>query len=97
MKRRSKLQIQINILTVLNQRGPSKITHIMYESNTNCGILKKNLTFLTKQELVEKKTTGKDRIAYRITPKGTSMLSTFKEFKQMLLVEETPNLIPLII
>jgi len=91
MKRRSKLQIQINILTVLNQRGPSKITHIMYESNTNCGILKKNLTFLTKQELVEKKTIGKDRIAYRITPKGTSMLNTFKEFKQ------TPNQIPLII
>ena len=97
MKRRSKLQIQINILAVLNQRGPLKITHIMYESNTNCGILKKNLTFLTKQELVEKETNGKDRSAYRITPKGTSMLSTFKEFKQMLLVEETPNLIPLII
>lgn len=97
MKRRSKLQIQINILTVLNQRGPSKITHIMYESNTNCGILKKNLTLLTKQELVEKKTTGKNRITYRITPKGTSMLNTFKEFKQMLPVEETPNLIPLII
>jgi len=82
MKRRSKLQIQINILTVLNQRGPTKITHIMYESNTNCG---------------KKKTIGKDRITYRITPKGTSMLNTFKEFKQMLPVEETPNQIPLII
>ena len=36
----------------------------MYESNTNCGILKKNLTFLTQQELVEKKNIGKDKQYY---------------------------------
>jgi len=48
-------------------------------------------------ETREKKNIRKDRIAYGITPKGTSILHTFKEFKQILPVEETPKQIQLII
>lgn len=46
---------------------------------------------MIQQELVEKRPYGKERVAYGITPKGTSILNIFKEFKQMLPVEENPN------
>ena len=64
----------------------------MYDSNTNCGLLKKNLTYMAKQGLVEKKSVGRDRVAYCITQKGTSILDAFKEVIQVLpIVEETPH------
>jgi predicted transcriptional regulator len=92
LKRRSKIEICIDILTILSHRGISKITHIMYDSNTNCGVLKVNLTYMIKQGLVEKKIVGHDRVAYIITPKGTAILTSFKEFRQVLpIVEETPH------
>ena len=92
MKRRSKIEICIEILTILSHRGLSKITHIMYDSNTNCGVLKTNLTYMIKQGLVEKKIVGHDRVAYIITTKGTSILTAFKELRQVLpIVEETPQ------
>ena len=92
MKRRSKIEICIDILTILSQRGLSKITHIMYDSNTNCAVLKGNLTYMIKQGLVEKKNVEQDRVAYCITQKGTSTLIAFKELRQILpIVEETPH------
>ena len=92
MKRRSKIEIRIDILTILSQRGPSRITHIMYDSNTNCAVLKGNLTYMIKQGLVEKKIVGHDRVAYIITTKGTSILTAFKKLRQILpIVEETPH------
>ena len=98
MKRRSKIEIRIDILTILSQRGPSRITHIMYDSNTNCAVLKGNLTYMIKQGLVEKKYVGQERIAYCITPKGTSILSAFKELRQVLpIVEETSHQVSTII
>ena len=69
----------------------------MYDSNTNCSLLKTNLTYMIQQGLVEKKPVGKERIAYGITQKGTSILHTFKEFKQMLPVMEATNQIPVIV
>jgi predicted transcriptional regulator len=91
MTRRSRIQICIDVLTILSQRGLSRITHIMYESNTNCRLLKTNLTYMIQKGLVENSPVGKERIAYRITQKGSSILNAFKEFKQMLpIVEESP-------
>jgi len=91
MKRRSRIQICIDVLSILSQRGLSRITHIMYDSNTNCSLLKTNLTYMIQQGLVEKKPVGKERIAYQVTQKGVTILKTFKEFKQMLpIVEEAP-------
>ena len=92
MKRRSKIEICMDILTILSRRGLSRITHIMYDSSTNCGVLKVNLTYMIKQGLVEKKYVGHDRVAYCITQRGISILSAFKELRQVLpIVEETPN------
>jgi predicted transcriptional regulator len=90
--RRSKIEICIEILSILSQRGLSRITHIMYNSNTNCSLLKEILLFMIKQELVEEKSVGKDRVAYHITQRGISILKAFKELNQILpLIDETSN------
>ena len=34
--RRSKLEMYVDILKVLAQRGPLKLTHVMYKANVNC-------------------------------------------------------------
>ena len=94
--KRSKIEIYVGILSILAQRGLSRITHIMYDSNTNCSVLKENLLFMIKQGLVEEKTVGKERVAYCITQKGFLILNTFKELKQILpIVEAPPNQIPI--
>jgi len=89
--RRSKLEMYIDILRVLAQKGPLKLTHIMYKANVNCSVLKEYLDFLIKQELVEEKTVGKKRIVYAVTEKGLKVLKYFRELKVMLPVIEEGN------
>ena len=87
--RRSKLEMYIDIITVLAQRGPLKLTHIMYKANVNCSILKEYLDFLMKQGLVEERTVGKRRVVFAVTQRGITVLKYFKELKQVLpIVEE---------
>jgi predicted transcriptional regulator len=86
--RRSKLEMYIDILRVLAQRGPLKLTHIMYKANVNCSVLKEYLDFLIRQELVEEKTIGKKRIVYAVSEKGITVLRYFRELKVMLPVIE---------
>lgn len=92
LKRRSKIEICIEILSILSQRGLSRITHIMYNTNTNCSLLKEIMVFMIKQNLVEAKNVGKDRVAYCITQRGISILNAFKELNQILpLVENNSD------
>jgi predicted transcriptional regulator len=42
--RRSKLEMYVDILSVLAHRGPLKLTHVMYKANVNCSVLKGILT-----------------------------------------------------
>ena len=86
--RRSKLEMYIDILRVLAQRGPLKLTHIMYKANVNCSVLKEYLDFLIQQELVEEKTIGKKRIVFAVSEKGINVLKYFRELKVMLPVVE---------
>ncbi len=86
--RRSKLEMYIDILRVLAQRGPLKLTHIMYKANVNCSVLKEYLDFLIQQELIEEKTIGKKRIVFAVSEKGLSVLKYFRELKVMLPVIE---------
>ena len=86
--RRSKLEINIDILKVLAQRGPLKLTHVMYKANVNCSVLKEYIDFLTQQELIEERTLKKDRIVYGVTEKGLEVLKYFRELKIMLPVTE---------
>ena len=93
--RRSKLEMYVDILKVLAQRGPLKLTHIMYKANVNCSVLKENLDFLTKQGLVEEKILRKERIVYAITQRGITVLKYFRELKEVLpIIEETRNQAP---
>ncbi len=90
--RRSKLEMYVDILKVLAQKGPLKLTHVMYKANVNCSVLKEYLDFLTKQGLIEEKILRKERIVYVITQRGVTVLKQFRELKEVLpLVDETGN------
>jgi predicted transcriptional regulator len=87
--RRSKLEMYVDILSVLAHRGPLKLTHVMYKANVNCSVLKEYLDFLMKQGLVEERTVGKQRVVYAVSQRGITVLKYFKELKQVLpIVEE---------
>lgn len=93
--RRSKLEMYVDILTVLAHRGPLKLTHVMYKANVNCSVLKEYLDFLMKQGLVEERTIGKRRVVFAVTPRGITVLKYFKELKQVLpIVEEARSQVP---
>ena len=95
LMRRSKLEMYVDILKVLSQRGPLKLTHIMCKANVNCGILKEYLDFLLKQGLIEERIVGKRRVVYAITQRGVTVLKYFRELEQVLpIVEEARNNLP---
>jgi predicted transcriptional regulator len=90
--RRSQLEMHLDILEVLDHRGPLKLTHVMHKANVNCRVLKEYLDFLTKQGLVEMRIIGKERKVYAITQLGVTVLKQFRELKEVLpIVEETEN------
>jgi predicted transcriptional regulator len=93
--RRSKLEMYVDILSVLSHRGPLKLTHVMYKANVNCIVLKEYLDFLMKQGLVEERPVRKSRIVYAVTQRGLMVLKYFKELKQVLpIVEEDQRRVP---
>jgi len=92
--RRSKMEMHLDILKILAQKGPLKLTHIMYKSNVNCSVLKEYLDFLIKQEMIEEKTLRKERIVYAITKKGQNVIAYFRELQILLPFEEEKTLIP---
>ncbi len=93
--RRSKLEMYVDILKVLGQRGPLKMTHIMYKANVNCKVLKEYLEFLLKQGLVEERIVGRSRTVYANTPRGVTVLKYFRELNKALpIVEEERRSLP---
>jgi predicted transcriptional regulator len=94
--RRSKLETYIDILKVLAQRGPLKLTHVMYKANVNCSVLKEYLGFLLNQGLVEERMAGKNRTVFAVTQRGITVLKYFRELKQVLpIVEEGRSRLPI--
>ncbi len=94
--RRSKLEMYINVLQVLANRGPLKLTHIMYKGNINCSVLKEFIDFLIEHDLVEERIVGKKRVVYAITQKGRSVIKVFREIRQLLPdTEEARHKIPI--
>ena len=93
--RRSKMEMHLDILKILAQKGPLKLTHIMYKSNVNFSVLKEYLDFLIKQELIEEKTLRKERIAYAVTQRGLAVLGYFRELQILLpILEEDKSRMP---
>ena len=87
--RRSKLETYIDILNALARKGPLKLTHVMYKANVNCNVLKEDLGFLIKQNLVEERTIAKQHIVFTVTQRGINVLNQFQQLTQMFpIIEE---------
>ena len=94
------MEIYIDILKVLAQKGPLKLTHVMYKANINCSVLKENLDFLIKQNLIEEQVTVKKRnktkISYAITEKGRTVIRYFNEVNVALQITDEKSIPALI-
>ncbi len=90
--RRSKMEMYIDILKVMAQNGPMKLTHIMYKANVNCNVLKENLSFLVQQNLIEEqikiKRRNKTKVRYTITERGRTVIKYFNEVNKALQISE---------
>ena len=87
--KRSKLEMYIAILSVLANKGPLKLTHIMHKANLNCIVLRDNLDLLIKQKLIEERTI-REHTVFAVTQRGINVLKYFKELTKVLpIVEET--------
>jgi len=73
---RTRHEMHVDTLKVLARNGPLKISHIMYQININCHVLKQCLDFLIHQNLVEKQALSKKRSVYAITERGRTILNT---------------------
>lgn len=92
--RRSKLEIDIDILEVLAHYGPLKLTHVMYKVNLNCSTLKQFLNFLTEQKLIEEQSLSKkkrQKTLYVITERGKIALAHFKEIRRAFQTAKEPQ------
>ena len=89
--RRSKLEIELDILKILSQKGPLRLTHIMYKTNLNCEVLSKDLAFLKQQGVIEVRNVGRGSQFYSITNIGLSLLKSWKELRQFLSAVENEN------
>ena len=88
----------VDILKVLGQKGPLKLTHIMYKANVNCKVLKEYLDFLLTQGLIEERVVGKkkNRIVYANTQRGIMVLKYFRELNKALpIIEDEQKELPL--
>jgi predicted transcriptional regulator len=92
--KRSKLEINIDILKAIARKGPLKLTHIMQNANTNCEKLKEYLDFLMKQGLIDEQIGTGGRIFYKITLQGSMLLKSFGEIILLLPRDEEENQTP---
>lgn len=75
--RRSRFETYLDVLKVLINNGPSKITHIAYNSNINSDFLKEYLDFLITQRAVEERTIDSESSVFAITQHGINLLKYF--------------------
>ena len=86
--RRSKFEMHLDIIRTLAQKGPLKLTHIMYKANVNCSVLREQLDFLIQQNIVNEKTLKKEKVVFELTEKGFSILRTFRELQTLMPVDD---------
>jgi predicted transcriptional regulator len=66
----------------------------MQKANVNCSVLKNYFDFLIKQNAVEEKYIGRDKIIYAITERGLYLIRCFKELNQVIPTEKIRSEIP---
>ena len=90
----SKLEMYVDVLSVLEQRGPLRVSHIMLEAKVNCNVIKGYLDFLIKQGLIEERAVGESGVVYANTARGTAVIKFFNELDRTLSVEEEGKISP---
>jgi predicted transcriptional regulator len=86
--RRSKLEMYIDMLQILAQWGPLKLTHIMYKANLNSIIAKEQLDFLLQKGLIEERLSTRG-VVFNVTQSGLTIVKYFREVKKALpIIEE---------
>ena len=93
--RRSKLEMQVDILNVLAKKGPLQLTTIVNLIDFSGKILFENLNFLTKQGLIEEVTIGKNENGYSNTSRGMAMVRFFGGLEKTLSVKEENKFTPI--
>jgi len=73
--RRSKLEVNLEILKILASQGPGKLNQLMHKTELSRSVLKQNLDFLMQQNLVEEQNLGKAEVFYVITERGLKVLN----------------------
>jgi predicted transcriptional regulator len=81
---RSRIEVYVDILSVMAHKEPLKLTHIMYGANVNFRILNEYLDFLIKQGLVEKRNIENGHVVFRVTQHGIDVLKYFRELTMVL-------------
>lgn len=82
-ERRSKLQILVDILRVVQRKGGrAKSTHILYGANLSHKRLKMHLDMLLENEFLEMVSAG-GRTYYKITPKGVKFIIEYKKIEEI--------------
>jgi len=92
--KRSKLEMYVDILKVLAKSGPLQLTHIMYQANVDCIILKEHLGFLIKQGLIEEIVMEKNSQVYANTNRGTTVIRFFNKLNKILPVKGEDKFLP---
>ncbi len=90
----SKLEMYVDILNVLEQKGPLKASYILHEANINRNALNGSLGFLIKQGLIEERSTGETSVVYANTARGKAVIKFFTNLDKALPVKEEDNGIP---
>ncbi len=92
--RRSKLEMEVDILKVLAKNGPLQLTHIMHQANVSVNLLKEYVAFLMKQGLIEEVAIEKKNVVYANTNRGTAVLRFFVVLDTSLIVKEEGKFLP---
>ena len=74
MVRRSKLEVNLDIMKFLASQGPMELTQLVDKADLSQSILKQHLDFLTQQNLVEEQNLGKEETFYVVTERGLKVL-----------------------
>jgi len=77
---RSRLEMYVDILKVLANEGPLKLTHLMCKANLDCDVLHEYLGFLIKQGFAEERAIPEDRVGFLVTERGAAVLKFFHVF-----------------
>jgi len=72
--RKSKLEVNLDILKILASQGPMELTKLMNKADLGQSVLEQHLDFLIQQNLVEEQNLGKDETFHVITERGLRVL-----------------------